>query len=161
MEQQSAAAASESELERLAARVAHEAGVELVELSLRGAGAGRVLRVDIDRAGPHGVNHDDCQRVSRALGAALDDSDLVASSYHLEVSSPGIDRAIRSDDDIRRNTGRLVRVTTDDPHGEGRRCHRGRLLGAQGEFLLLEVEGEQTLRIARCRVVKAQQDLPF
>jgi ribosome maturation factor RimP len=159
MEQRSAAAA-ESGLEQLAARVAREAGVELVELSLRGAGAGRVLRVDIDRAGPAGVNHEDCQRVSRALGSALDESDLIPQSYHLEVSSPGIDRAIRSDDDIRRNSGRLVRVITNDPHA-GRRCHRGRLLGAQDDYLLLEVEGAATLRIARREIVKAQQDLPF
>lgn len=156
MEQRSIAT-TEGELQRLAERVAHETGVELVEVSLRGAGSARVLRVDIDRAGPRGVDLDDCQRFSRSLGTALDESELIASTYHLEVSSPGIDRPIRSDDDIRRNTGRPVRVLTDDP-GQGRRCHRGRLLGAHDGFLLLEVEGAEPLRVARERVVKAQQD---
>jgi ribosome maturation factor RimP len=152
--------ATVDELERLAARVALEAGVELVELCVRGSGPARVLRVDIDRAGERGVDLADCQRVSRALGAALDESELIPTSYQLEVSSPGIDRPIRSADDIRRNTGRLVCVIVEGERG-ARRSERGRLVGADDEFLILEDAGGKPLRIARREIVKAKQDLPF
>ncbi len=88
-----------SGLERLATRVTAEAGLELVEVSLRGSSRRRVVRVDIDRAGPDGVGLQDCQRVSEALGLELDREELLHSGYTLEVSSPGIDRPIRTPDE--------------------------------------------------------------
>ena len=150
----------ESELRQLASRVVGEVGYELVDLAFRRSGRSSVLWLDIDRAGEAGVGIEDCQRVSRAMSDALDEQDLIPSSYHLEVSSPGVDRPIRTADDIRRNTGRRVRVLAEDPD-QGRRSYRGRLIGAEKGFLLLETDGEEPLRVPLDRVVKAQQDLPF
>ncbi len=148
------------ELLRLAAAVIERHGLELVELRLRGSGGSRVLRVDIDRPGPRGVSIEDCQRVSQALGAEFDARDLLPFSYALQVSSPGVERPIRSADDIRRNIGRRVRVQTEDATS-GRRSFRGRLLGAEGGVLLLETSAGATLELRLDSVIEARQDLPF
>jgi ribosome maturation factor RimP len=146
------------ELHRRAERVVTAAGLELVELCLRGSGRRRVLRVDIDRAGPAGVGLEDCQRISNELGEDLEQSELLRSGYMLEVSSPGVDRPIRSADDFRRNTGRRVVVTTVEPLG-GRSCFRGELLGSDGECLELVEDGHGVVRIPLDRVEKARQDV--
>ena len=116
------------ELTQLAAGVAGELGVELVELSLRGSSRRRVLRVDIDRAGPRGIDIEDCKRLSNMLGDRIEESETLKDSYLLEVSSPGVDRPIQTADDIRRNTGRNIIVTTREPLN-GQRSFRGRLEG--------------------------------
>jgi ribosome maturation factor RimP len=150
----------ESELRQLASRAVGEADVELVDLVFRRSGNSSFVRLDIDRAGEVGVGIEDCQRVSRAMSFALDQMDLIPSSYQLEVSSPGIDRPIRSDDDIRRNTGRRVRVLTEVSDNE-RQSYRGRLLGAEDGCLVLDTGAGEPLRVPLAQVVKAQQDLPF
>ena len=145
-------------LDQIVHRVAADQGVEAVEISLRGNSQRRILRVDIDRAGPEGVGIQDCQRVSEALGDALDQDDPLAASYVLEVSSPGIDRPIQSDDDIRRNTGRLVRVTLDEAV-EGAVEHSGRLVGREEDALILETSDGASIRLPWSRVTEARQDI--
>jgi ribosome maturation factor RimP len=135
-------------------------GIELVELVLRGSSRRRVLRLDIDRAGPRGVDLGDCQRVSKAVGERLEGTDLLDDGYLLEVSSPGVDRPIRSADDIRRNTGRKVVVTAMDPI-EGRRSVRGVLRGSAGGVLTLVTEDEVEVSIAIENVEIARQDVGF
>jgi ribosome maturation factor RimP len=151
----------EQRLREMASRIAADAGLELVDLVLRGAGRQRVLRVDIDRSGVEGVNLEDCQRVSRALGEALDaEAELLPSAYVLEVSSPGADRPIRSPDDFRRNVGRRVVVTVTDPV-LGSRLHHGRLLGCEAGQVHLMDDDERELRFPLDAVVSARQDLEF
>jgi ribosome maturation factor RimP len=147
--------ALELELVRLLGPVVEACGLELVDLALRGGGT-KVLRLDVDRAGPQGVGVDDCQRVSRAIDAALDESDPIASHYVLEVSSPGVERPIRTPDDFRRNTGRRIVVTTRAPI-DGASSHVGLLLGHDGGELLLQEEGERKVRIPLTDVVRALQ----
>ena len=147
----------ENDLSSLIEPVLAESGLELVELALRGAPGRQVLRLDIDRAGESGVTLDDCQQVSRALSPLLDESDLLPGAYLLEVSSPGVDRPIRSADDFRRNTGRRIVVTARD--GEGaERSRTGKLLGFDEGLLLLETEGGEQHSIPLDRVVRARQE---
>lgn len=152
----------EERLQEMALRVVAAAGLELVELVWRRSAGRRLLRLDIDRAGPHGVTLEECRLVSRNLAAELDedDDDLVAGSYVLEVSSPGIDRPIRSADDIRRNTGRRVVVTTTEPIG-GRRKFHGVLLGGDAARIRIAIEGEQELEIPFQAIAKARQEAAF
>lgn len=146
------------ELRRIASRVAEEAGVELVDLALRGSSNRRRLRVDIDKSGPRGVDLDDCQKVSKALGAALEEADPIGGSYVLEVSSPGADRPISSADDFRRNIGRRIVVTTEDPE-QGMRSIRGLLLGEMNGCLKLAEEGNGEVEIPLGKVRIARQDI--
>ena len=151
----------EDELRALATRLAAAEGLEVVEMRLRRAGRRWTVRLDIDRPGVPGVNIDDCQRVSRAIDAVLEERDSIPGSYTLEVSSPGIDRPIRTADDIRRNTGRKIVVETIDPEG-ARREFAGTLLGHEDGSLRLEEDttGEE-VRVAVETVTRAHQQLPF
>lgn len=148
----------EAELMRLARPILAEAGLELVELAIKGSGNGQVLRLSIDRAGSSGVGLQDCQRVSRELSPLLDEAESISMSYVLEVSSPGIDRPIRTADDIRRNTGRQVVVTATDETGQ-QRSYRGTLLGSETEQLRLAGKNEGEIRIPWKNVVNARQDV--
>ena len=108
----------------IAERVAASAGLEIVEVDLRGGGKARMLRIVIDK--PNGVTHEDCANLSREVGTILDVEDVVpGSSYTLEVSSPGLDRKLIRAADYERFTGSRVKLTTRQPvngdrHFEGK-----------------------------------------
>jgi ribosome maturation factor RimP len=108
----------------IAERVAASAGLEIVEVELRGGGKARMLRIFIDK--PAGVTHEDCATLSREVGTILDVEDVIpGASYLLEVSSPGLDRKLIRPADYERFTGSRVKLTTRQPvngnhHFEGR-----------------------------------------
>ena len=83
-------------------------GYELVDLEYVPGRAHAVLRIFIDRAG--GVGLDDCERVSGEVSALLDVEDPVPTGYTLEVSSPGLDRVLRTPAHFQRFVGERVRV---------------------------------------------------
>ncbi len=148
------------ELERLVAKVVGDVGLELVELTLRGSSKKRVLRLDIDRAGPTGIGLEDCRLASGHVGAALEEVGLIENSYVLEVSSPGIDRPIRTDDDIRRNAGRRVQIETIEPI-EGRKVFAGVLVRGEADWLEIRIDDEEILKIPRDRIQMARQEASF
>lgn len=151
----------EAELREIADRVAASCGVEVVELRLLRGGSRWSIRLDIDRPGVPGVGIDDCQSVSRALEAILDEDDPVPGSYTLEVSSPGIERPIRSTDDVRRNTGREVTVEATDAEGKPFRVD-GTLLGLEDDGIRVLVrDDDREVRIPLDRVTRAHQQIPF
>jgi len=120
----------------IASRVATTYGVELVEAELRGGGKSRTLKITIDK--PEGVTHEDCANVSREVSAILDVEDAVpGGSYTLEVSSPGLDRKLLTEQDYKRFTGSRVKVMTREPVN-GNRHFEGRLQGFHDGTLLLE-----------------------
>jgi ribosome maturation factor RimP len=149
-----------SALRSIAMAEAAAAGVELVDLILKGSSRKRTLRVDIDRAGPQGIDLEDCKRVSEAIGEAIEAGDLLEDSYVLEVSSPGVERPIRSADDVRRNTGRSIVVTTIEAV-HGKCSFRGLLLGARNGSLRLAGEEFEEIEIPLEKIETARQDVGF
>lgn len=147
-----------SEVLRLAESLAPALGLEVVEVAFHRAGRFTQLRVDIDRPGTPGVTLEDCKRMTEALGPALDESDLLESQYNLEVSSPGIDRPIRTDDDVRRNRGRRVAVEMRTPI-TGSKHLSGELLGVQDGVLHVRLDGGEEALIPRENVVLARQEV--
>jgi ribosome maturation factor RimP len=109
----------------IADRIARAAGLEIVEVELLGGGAARLLRVYIDRVSDNrvsndkvgGVSHADCELLSRELGAELDAGDLIPgeAGYHLEVSSPGVERKLVRPRDYSRFTGQKVKISLREP----------------------------------------------
>jgi ribosome maturation factor RimP len=144
----------------IADRIARQQGLELVELTLRGSSKRRLLRVDIDRAGPRGVELTDCQLVSGLLGDALDEQDVLSEGYVLEVSSPGLDRPIRSADDFRRNVGRRVVLTTREPVS-GRSRFVGVVAGIDGSDIRLRDDSDEEVKIGLEMVETARQEIGF
>ena len=99
----------------LAVETAGELGVELVDVRLFSRGRRHLLRITIDREG--GIALDDCETFSRRLEVLLDIEDLIAGPYVLEVTSPGLDRPLKSARDFQRQEGRLLRIVTREKIG--------------------------------------------
>jgi ribosome maturation factor RimP len=113
-------------------------GYELVELEFHPQGRGGLLRVFIDKEA--GVNVDDCEIVSRQVSAVLDVEDPIPGAYTLEVSSPGLDRPLRTPKDFERFAGEQARIDLVLPF-EGRRRFAGTLKGCEAGEVMIEVDG--------------------
>ncbi|HEB49825.1 MAG TPA: ribosome maturation factor RimP [Desulfobulbus sp.] len=129
-----------STIQEFAEPVLAERGLELVEIQFRPEAHGWVLRLFIDKEG--GVTIDDCADVSREISAYLEVEDLIEHSYHLEVSSPGLERPLRRREDFERFSGRKARIKLKEPQGE-QRVFVGTLAGVENETVLLLVDGRE------------------
>jgi ribosome maturation factor RimP len=141
-----------------AERVARGYGLEIFDVQLRRESIGTVLRVTIDRPDrgvperpEDAVGIEECQRVSHDLSALLDveEEDLgeaaLGQHYTLEVSSPGLDRALRHEADYCRFAGRLAKIVTSAPI-DGQSAFSGRIVGVDQHVVVLE-EGRKTHRV--------------
>jgi ribosome maturation factor RimP len=127
------------EVTKLAMPLLQEKGIELVDLQYRRESTGWVLRLFIDKAG--GVTVDDCAEVSRELGEHLDVKDIIPYNYHLEVSSPGVNRPLKKLDDFQKYTGHKVQIMTTSPVGD-RRNFTGFIKAVNNDIILIEVDGK-------------------
>ncbi len=127
-------------------------GIELDDLEVRGAGPGTIVRITLDGEPPLGT--DRIARLSRGLSRLIDAADPIPSSYTLEVSTPGLERALRRRRHYEKSVGREVRVKTRAPV-DGDTTHRGVLEDAGAEEFVLDVDGERR-RIAYSDVARAR-----
>ncbi|MCE9624253.1 MAG: ribosome maturation factor RimP [Deltaproteobacteria bacterium] len=142
----------------LAEPLALSMGYELLKVESAVEHGGKVLRVYLDKAG--GIVLEDCESFSHALGPVLDVEANVEGRYHLEVSSPGLDRPLSKLAHFSAQLGNIVQVTTEEPI-EGRRKFKGELLKAEGEgeASAIEIQVDQDLfRIELDRIKKANLD---
>ncbi len=121
---------------QLAEPILAERGLELIEVEFRRESHGWVLRIYMDK--PGGITLDDCQRVSEELSDHLDVEDFIDHPYHLEVSSPGLDRPLTRPADYVRYAGQAARIATRQSV-DGRHNFRGRLAGLQEDVVLLDL----------------------
>src|SRR6266403_3068863 len=146
-----------------AERVARSEGLEIVDVEWK-IGKQRFLRVYIDRVSkPTGeisdaagavepavahdpypkISHADCERVSKQLSVILDVEELIPGpGYILEVSSPGMDRALNKPADFERFKGRLAKITTREPVGEAK-FFEGRLAGFGEGKVRMDLKGKE------------------
>lgn len=117
-------------------------GYELVELETGQSGHRPLVRVFIDRRDGEPVGLDDCERVSHAVEAVLDAEDPIQSAYQLEVSSPGLDRPLRTPEHFQAHCGHEARIELKAPQ-EGRKRFRGLLKALEGDAVLIEVDGRE------------------
>lgn len=117
-------------------------GVTLYDVEVLGAGPGgpgRTVRVTVDS--PGGIDLESVAGASRAVSEILDDSDIVAGPYELEVSSPGVERSLRRPEHFRMALGATVSLKYHTPDGP-RRVH-GVLAEAGDDACTLDVDGEK------------------
>ncbi len=89
------------------------------------------------------ISHSDCQRVSQQLSVILDVEELIPGpGYVLEVSSPGLDRALKRPADFERFAGRLAKISTSEPVGEAK-FFEGRLAGFADGKVRMELKGKE------------------
>ncbi len=134
--------------------------MELVDVEFGGAGGRTTLRLFIDKAG--GVSLEDCSSVSRALSAALDVEDPLQGSYDLEVSSPGLDRPLRTPEHFEKFAGQKVRVKTFGPvpECENRKTFVGTLKGYAEGKVIVDVDGK-LFQVPHAQVSKANLEPVF
>jgi len=138
----------------LAEPYVRDAGFDLIEVQYGREQAGWVLRLFIDAPastsgasvgappGVGGVSHTDCERVSRDVSAALDVSDPIPNAYQLEVSSPGLDRPLRREQDFARFAGQSARIRlAEDKVVEGRRNFSGTIKAAKDGRVEIDCDG--------------------
>jgi ribosome maturation factor RimP len=141
-----------------AERVARSEGLEVVDVEWK-VGKQRFLRVYIDRVPPVSsaettegqevlspyarISHADCERVSQQLSVILDVEELVPGpGYVLEISSPGMDRALKTPAEFQRFAGRLAKISTSEPIGEAK-FFEGRLKGFTDGKVRMELKGKE------------------
>lgn len=127
-------------IEELLLPGAEALGYELVAVEMSG-GDISIVRIYIDKEG--GVGVDDCAKASRQFSAILDVEDPISNRYTLEVSSPGMDRPLAKPDHFRAVIGSDVKIKMTTLIN-GRRRFTGKLIEANNEFAVVEVDGEQT-----------------
>jgi ribosome maturation factor RimP len=130
------------QLRELLAPVVAGLGYQLWELEYHPRSGGGLLRLYIDSpddAAERGITLDDCERVSHVVSDTLDAADPIPSHYTLEVSSPGLDRVLRTREHFERFAGERVRLEMMQPI-EGRKRFAGRLLGVGERDITLELE---------------------
>jgi ribosome maturation factor RimP len=127
------------DLERIVVEELAGLGFELFELRRRGSKSRPVLDLRVERQDGARVSIDDCARVSRAVEARLESAGVVGPQYVLEVSSPGIERPLRSPADWRRFAGQSAVVTASA------------LPAGKAEVTILGLEGEDGGEVALVR----------
>jgi ribosome maturation factor RimP len=140
----------------MAGPVAAGEGMEIVDVEFRreGSRAGKVLRIFLDKEG--GPTLEDLTRISRRLNEIFDEGLQVEGSYVLEVSSPGINRALKTPEHFARFIGKRVRVRTRELI-EGRRSFLGTLKEATPGEIVVETDGRD-YRIAYAVIEKANYE---
>ncbi len=128
----------------LAAPLAEQLGYSLWDVEYVREGADYYLRITIDSE--NGITIDDCETFSRAIDPILDEADPITDSYHLEISSPGVERDVKTAAHIAYCQGETVEARLFAPLN-GSRVHRGTLLGLDENNNVLLGVGEETLSI--------------
>jgi ribosome maturation factor RimP len=155
-------------IRKMAEDISAREGCYLYDLEFIGAGNGRTLRVYIDKDAEGGVSLDDCSNVSRGLNQLLDaEEDLIpGGQYHLEVSSPGLERVLKEDRHFAKALGKkisvksfapLVQFNPQLPELDKAKLVVGTLLSFDGQGLKVQQDGKDVFvpadAIAKAHIV--------
>ena len=113
--------------------------LELVDVEYKKEGKSWVLRIFIDKEG--GVTIGDCQKVSRLTGDLIDVEETITTTYSLEVSSPGLNRVLKREEDFLKFKGRQIYLHSLSPI-DNRKKFNGILTDFKDQTVFIEVDGE-------------------
>jgi len=130
-----------------------EMGLELFDLQFRREGHGWILRVYIDTV--DGVELEHCSKVSRDLSYYLDVEDLIEHAYHLEVSSPGLERPLRSAEDFSRFIGKNAKVKLSERR-EGLKIFEGIIETVNENVIDMRMKDKSLLQFSYEEINKAR-----
>ncbi len=146
----------DEQIRKIAAQAAEENGIEFVHAEVVGTNRNLTARVFIDKEG--GVTHEDCALVSRQIEAILDAEDIVALSYTLEVSSPGLERGLYNLKDFEKFAGNLAKVKTETAI-DGQKNFRGRIVDVEDEEIIFDDKTKGSVRFPYSVVAKANLEI--
>ena len=124
----------------LATPIVDSLNYELVDVEFVKEGANWYLRIYIDKDG--GITIDDCQAVSERMSDILDKQDPIQQSYYLEVSSPGLDRPLKTERDFIKYKGEEVEVKLFQPV-DGQKLFEGELIGLVENSIVIKSNGKE------------------
>jgi ribosome maturation factor RimP len=142
----------EEKIGQLILPILQEEGLDLVETRFSPSGPAWPLKVFIDKSG--GVTIDQCASLSRKISDCLDTKDIILHKYVLEVSSPGLDRPLKSKADFQRKIGEKVRIDLKEKV-DGVFQIEGQILQLTGEELILGEENRQ-VNISLDKIIEAK-----
>ena len=143
------------QIEQLAGPVLAEHGTELVDLDFVHEHGQWVLRFFLDK--PGGITLDDCAELSDHLGRLLDAANPISQSYALEVSSPGLNRSLRKEQDFERFKGERADINLYAPL-DGRRHFRGTIESVQAGQVVIRDMSQQLFTLPLTGIAKAKLD---
>lgn len=146
-----------SKVENLIRPTIDELNYELVDIQYAKEGKEWYLRIFIDR--PEGINLDDCELISKEVGNVLDEKEPIKTSYILEVSSPGIERPLKKEEDFKRFKGELIVVSTFAAI-DGQKFFKGKLKNFDNGILTLDING-RVIDLAFDKISSANLTLDF
>lgn len=135
-----------------------ELNFDFVDVEFVKEGPNRFLRLYIDKA--EGITLEDCQKVSEKLNDALDEIDPIEENYFLEVSSPGIDRPLKTDDDFKKALNEDVEINLYKAI-DGIKRLEGKLVNYDDEAFIIEDEKIGEIRLERNVVSKINLSVKF
>ena len=136
----------EAGFEKILLPVTEENGVEIYDVEYVKEGSDWYLRAYIDKEG--GVTIEDCEKVSRAVSDIMDREDFIKDAYILEVSSPGLGRALKKDKHLSRSIGKQKEFS-------------GVLKAFDEESVTIETEEAVSMKFARSDVALIRLALDF
>lgn len=129
-----------SRVETLVMPIIEEGNFELVDVEWVKEGSNWYLRIYADKEG--GININDCVDISRALEVKLDEEDFISNEYILEVSSPGLGRPLKKENDFRRSVGKEIDLKLYKAINKQKEF-TGVLTAYDDETVTVDVEGEE------------------
>ncbi|WP_352417845.1 ribosome maturation factor RimP [Proteiniborus sp.] len=150
--------ALESMVAEIVSPIIEKYDFELVDVEYVKEGPNQFLRVFIDK--PGGVTIDDCQKVSEQLSDFLDEKDPIEDNYFLEVSSPGLDRPLKNNQDLERSIGKDVEVSLYRQLN-GKKKYTGKLIKFNDENIFIQDERNDELQIFREIISKINLAIRF
>ena len=135
----------------------NDQGLDLVDVEFKKESKNWYLRIYIDKR--QGVTVDDCQKISHQIEDLIEIESIVSQQYILEVSSPGLDRPLKSERDFLRNENRRVKVTTFSPV-QSRKNFSGTIKAIRDKSLVLDEKGID-LEIPLEKIAKAKLVIHF
>jgi len=144
-------------VKELAAEYLERHGIELIEITYKRGQGGMVLGLVADT--PNGISIDECEAFNNYLSDIMDKENVIEEHYVIEVSSPGLDRPIKTDRDFERAMGKELEITTYEPI-DMRKSHEGRLTGMDKEKIVIAT-GDISIVIPRAKIARAALKIDF
>ena len=138
--------------------IAESFGLEVIEVLYEKKYDGMNLTIVIDKDG--GVTIDDCERLHRAIDAPLDELDPIETSYTLNVSSPGIDRPLKTERDYRRNMNMKISVKLYTPLN-GKKVYEGILVAYDEDTFTVETKNGKQITFNKKDTAKIEPVIEF
>lgn len=147
-----------SEIQEIISKILEEEGFELVDLQFKRAKGRHLLKIFIDH--DRGINIDDCENISNRVSEFIDSYDFIPGPYVLEVSSPGLDRPLKSERDYIRNIGYRVKIIFKTENHK-KETIIGRIDSFKDKILILEDGNNRVHTIAFASILEGKLIIDF